>query len=163
MTARMAPCMMLMLAPVAFAAVHADPSEDLQAASPGRRLEACDMELDRTCRCIMGCSIYGSDSSTCDDDAETYARLRQKNQNPQNWRIWTPAAPPGHHCDVIKCAAWCAKNELNCIGEFQRTCEDAKANILQDCDVDCSLSSPHAVLSAGMAALLSLATLLRLY
>eukprot|EP00747_Dinoflagellata_sp_TGD_P164304 gnl/TRDRNA2_/TRDRNA2_184068_c0_seq1.p1 gnl/TRDRNA2_/TRDRNA2_184068_c0~~gnl/TRDRNA2_/TRDRNA2_184068_c0_seq1.p1 ORF type:complete len:166 (+),score=25.91 gnl/TRDRNA2_/TRDRNA2_184068_c0_seq1:72-569(+) len=164
MTRRMAPCKLLMLGPVAFVAVHAesDASDGWQATAPMRRLESCNQELDRTCRCIMGCSIYGSDSSTCDEDADTYIRLRKKNKNPMgDWRIWTPAVPPGDSCDVIKCAAYCAENELNCIGEFQRTCEDAKANILSDCDVDCSGSRTNAALSAGMAAFLSLAMVFR--
>jgi len=116
--------------------------EDLS--SSARRLAACDADPEKSCKCIMGCEVFGGDGGKCTDKKEDNQKLMAE----KSAEIMKDKKKM---CDNMMCQAYCAKNELDCIDDFKKTCEAYK-KMDKDCGVDCAGANPTAIL--GMTALL---------
>merc|ERR1712118_203617 len=97
--------------------------EDLS--SSARRLAACDADPEKSCKCIMGCEVFGGDSGKCTDKKEDNAKLMAE-------KSADVMKDKKKMCDKMMCEA------------YEKTDKD--------CGVDCAGANPTAIL--GMTALL---------
>jgi len=102
----------------------------------------CDDDTEKSCKCFMGCEVMGGDSGKCTDKKEDNQKaLAEKSGDLTDKK---------KACDVMMCQAYCAKNELDCVDDFKKSCEAYK-KMDKDCGVDCAGANPTAIL--GMTAL----------
>merc|ERR1719161_1497697 len=118
---------------LAITAAVAAKEEDFQSVRQlfARRLSKCDESShEESCKCMMGCEVMGGDSSGCSDDKEKNAELT--GTKALGVIMDGDGDAQKKACDLMMCAAYCAKS-LDCMDDdFKKSCEDTKEN-LEDC------------------------------